>query len=151
MFYVSLLSLQPVYPAINGSGNRPAGLPAAVISASSGTLQQQGYLSAAGCLAAPQHREKHLCFLLLQERLMDAKDPALNIDARKSVSKVTNVERDEVVCIPHIICFYRDSMWFTRAHLTLKQEAIFNTSQSLNVEITMWKFRNYQETPLKRN
>lgn len=89
-----LLSLDPVYPAINGSSDRPAVLCVAVITASSGTLQLQDSVSAEGCLPALQHQEKHLQFLLLHEQLLDAKDPALNIDVQKSASKVTDVERE---------------------------------------------------------
>lgn len=120
-----LFSLDPVYSAINRSGDRPAVLCAAVITASSGTLQQQGYTSAASCLPAFQHHEKHLCFLLLQELLRDAKGPALNIDAKRSASKVTYVEREEIVCIPQIIYFYADSMQFTCVHLILKTKSHF--------------------------
>lgn len=54
-------------PAINRSKERPSVLCVAVIIASRSTLQ-------------------HVCFLLLQEVLMDAKDPDLNVDAQKSVS-----------------------------------------------------------------
>lgn len=146
-----LFSLNPVYSAINGSSDRPAVLCAAVIRASCGTLQQQGYMSAASCLPALQHRGKHLCFLLLQELLTDTKGLALNIDAQKSASKVTNVERKESVCIPQIMYSYANSMWFSHAHLILKQKAIFDTSQSLKPQIRMWKFRNHQKTPLKCN
>lgn len=89
-----LLSLDPVYPAMNVSSDRPAVPRVAVIAASSGTLQLQGSVSAESCLPALQHREEHLRFPLLHERLLDAEDPALNIEAQRSASKVTHVERE---------------------------------------------------------
>lgn len=66
-------------PAINGSRERPSVLCVVVITASSSTLQHP-------CTPALGHWEKHVRFLLLQELLMDAKDPDLNVDAKKSVS-----------------------------------------------------------------
>lgn len=41
---------------------------------------------------------------------MDAKDPAVNVDARKSESNVTNVGREETVCVPQIIFLCRFSV-----------------------------------------
>lgn len=65
-------------PAVNRSRERPSVLCVVVITASSSTEQRP-------CTPALGHWEKHVCFLSLQELLMDAKDPDLNVDAQKSV------------------------------------------------------------------
>lgn len=66
-------------PAINESRERPSVLCVVIITASSSTLQPP-------CTPALGHWEKSVCFLLLQELLMGAMDPDLNVDAQKSVS-----------------------------------------------------------------
>lgn len=66
-------------PAMNGSSERPSVRCVVVITASSNTLQPL-------CSPALGHGEKNVGFLLLQELLTDAKNPALNVDAQKPVS-----------------------------------------------------------------
>lgn len=95
-----LFSLDSVYPVINRSGDRLAVLRAAVITASSGTLQQQGYMSAASCHPALQHWEKHLCFLLLQDLLMDAKDPALILMHKSQRQKSLTLKEKKLFAYP---------------------------------------------------
>lgn len=101
-----VFSLDSVCPAVNRSGDRPAVLCVMANTASSGTLQQRSYMSAANSLSALQYWEKHFFFCLLQKLLTEVKNLVLNIYVQKSVAKVTNAEGLFFLCIPNNFFFF---------------------------------------------
>lgn len=81
-----LFSLNQIYPTINASSDRPA-LCLAVITATG--LHECSNLPP--CTLAPG---KAFAMPFVVGDAQDTNDPALNIDAQKSASKVTNVESE---------------------------------------------------------